>query len=94
MHTTMCVYTYIYIYIYCQQFDSKIAASMLSRVVDNMTALYDAAYYYGYMMTTARILLMTILKLSVNCWQVATQYYHIVTTSSCQQMRTQLLQFW
>lgn len=52
---------------YCQQFNSKIAALILSRVVDNMTALYNAVYYYGYMMATVRILLMTILK----CRQIA-----------------------
>jgi len=66
------------------------AALMLSYIVGNMKALHDATYYYGSMIAVVRIL-MAILKLS-NYWQVATQYYHIMKASSCQQ-RIQLLQF-
>ena len=40
-----------YVYLYCQHFNSKIAASMLSCVVGNMTALYDAAYYDNMIVT-------------------------------------------
>ena len=35
---------------YCQQFNSKITAAILSCIIGNMTALYNAAYYYGNMM--------------------------------------------
>jgi len=45
---------------------------MLSYVVGN--TLYDAAYY-GKIMAEVRIFMMMILKLSANCWQVATQSY-------------------
>ena len=56
----------IYMYMYCQQFNNKIAASMLFCVVGNMTALYDSAYYYSKMMAEVRIFMMTILKWA-NC---------------------------
>jgi len=59
---------------YYQQFNSKIAMSMLS-CIDNMTALYNVPYYYGNMMAVVRILMMTTLKLSANFWQIAIQYY-------------------
>ena len=61
-------------YIYCQQFVNKITASMcISCVVGNMAELYDAAYYYGKIIVVVRFLMMTILKLSANCWEDATK---------------------
>ena len=57
---------YVYIqHMYCQQFDSKTAASILSRVAGNMTVLYNAAYYYDNIMVIRRTNFDNDLKLQI-----------------------------